>query len=912
MTPRPAKPTLGERILRRVMPVKKAAALVGDLDEEVTTRTSQGVSRWRTNSWRALQIASLWWAAWRINRERATTECAGSAPVRWLDGTQRDVRHGLRSLRRRPTLALTAVLTLGLAVGAATAVYGVLDAVVLRAVPGPNAARLVSVSYTLPPPNLIGSSLNHDGVDDAAERTSVFERVGAWKPKPIKATATVNGEPADLLGAEVSTSFLPLFAVAPELGRWFLAEEAEPGRSHVVILSDSLWRSAFSGDPSAIGRSLIVDGDPYEVVGVMPDGFDFPRAAVRFWVPDTATADERVSMQHDHIAIGLLRPGVTMASARASLATMLTRMGQDRGLQLRFSIDLLRDQLVGRAGRVLVLLFAAVGFVLAVACGNVSILLLISHSARARETAIRLSLGAGRGELVRLALVESMLLGLAGAMLGSALAVLAVQAVHAFGPATIPRLLLTRVNIGVLAFAIAVSIAASVLAGLLPAVRSLRLNLETSLGDGLFVAPGGGSLASRHRGQALLVLGQLVLVTVLVVGSCLLLRSLVKLLTVDVGFNPDRLMAVEAALPEPPTSTTPHAVITDPAARHAAIGQAVAARQVLVDQLLADVRAIPGVESAAAMTFVPTGSGGAFRAGLGVERTAGEWTPLPEHARDQQVTDDFFKTLGVHLIAGRTFTTADTWGAPHVVVVSEGFARLGWPGQSAVGQYINENMGRDGRPGSTPELVQVVGVVANLRYELAAGDEPQIYYPRRQLDHPEIGLLVRSAPGSASVEQLVMNRLQSDGFRALGYLAPMVDAIRGSIVEPKFYALVLTLFAIVSVVLAGVGVYGVTGHLVSQRTREMGVRLALGARREQIGALILRAAGTLALIGVVAGLMGAASLTGFLRSLLFEVTPLDAASFAIAPVVVALTAFVAGLGPARRAGKIDPATLLRG
>jgi putative ABC transport system permease protein len=811
----------------------------------------------------------------------------GGAPLH--DGIWRDLRWALRRLMRRRLTTATALIALGLGVGATTAIYAVLDAVVLHAIPGANSSRLVIVSYAVADGTRVSLGLNHDGVDDAASRREVFEAVAGWKRLP-QVEWSNHGESTQLVGVAVTRRFFELFGVQPEVGRWFLPDEDQPGQSHVAVLSHSFWRASFGGDRSIVGRSLTLSGAAYVVVGIMPAQFEQPNNSVQVWLPDEASAAERESGQRDHYTIGLLQPGLRPAAVRATLAAMPTRLAEAYGLPARFAIRPLQDQLVGPVGRILVLLIAAVGLVLAVACGNVAVLQMVEHSLRERETAVRLALGASAARLLREALIESLLIGVGG-VLGTGVAALATRIVRAVGPATIHRLSEAHINLTVLAVAVIAALVASLLASLVPAVRSLRVNLETSLGDGMSVTAGGTSLTSRQRGQALLVLEQLVLVTVLVVGSGLLLRSLMNLLTVDLGYNPDRLLAVQAQAPR--TSWATHAEL-----------------QVALDHLLDNVCAAPGVESAAAMTVVPQ-KGGQFLLGLGVERTPGVWTSLTDHAREQSVSDGFFQMMRMRVLAGRTFTVADHEGAPRVVVVNQAFAQAAWPGQSAVGQFINEDMGLDGAPRSTTHVLRVIGVVANMRYDLAVGNEFEIYFSRRQRPNSDVALMIRLAPNAENLDSAILDRIKAAGFAARP-VTRMIDTVREATVQPRFYAVVLTVFAAIALVLAATGVYGVTAHLVTQRTHELGVRVALGARPQDLRWLVWRAAGTLAVAAIVAGLVGAAALTRFLQSVLFGVTPLDPLTFAVAPVVVAVAAFAGSVLPSRRAAGVDPVRLLRG
>ncbi len=523
----------------------------------------------------------------------------------------------------------------------------------------------------------------------------------------------------------------------------------------------------------------------------------------------------------------------------------------------------------------------AVGLVLAIACANVAILLLVAGRSRVRETAVRLALGANRYRLFQQAWIESLLLSLGGGAIGVGLTALGVRLVRAIGPTTIPRLSTVTVTWNVVTVAVVSAVLASLIAGLIPAIANTRVNLGAAIDDGAIMTRSGVSVASARRGQWMLSLAQLVLVTVLVIGSGLLLRSLVRLLTVDVGWNTDHVIGIQTFSP------------TDPVT-HLHFGPEPDA-----DVVLADLRRIPNVEDAAMLEVLPTGRGGIFLRQQ-YQTADGEWHDTPE-MRDQSVTDTFFDLLGMRLSQGRRFNASDVKGAPRVVIVNNALASLAWPGQNPIGKRV----------GSAQFAWEVVGVVNNVRYDLGSDTEPQIYFPWRQMPHAQ-AFVVRYRAGSASPQEAVLDYLKRlEPANVVASAGPLGGIARKATVEPRFYAVSLSVFAGIALLLAAVGVYGVSAHMVGQRTREFGVRLALGARPQDLRRLVIRSAGLAALTGIILGAGAAMAVTSVLQSQLFEISPLDALTFISAPLIVSLTALLAAWGPAHRAGKIDPSRLLR-
>jgi len=797
---------------------------------------------------------------------------------RWTELRQ-DLVHASRQMRKAPLFTLIAILTLALGIGATTTIFSVVDAVVLRPLPYPEPDRLMRLWETNPQtddfsvsdPNFLDwRHANRSFTDMAAIRSASLTLVG-------------DGEPVRLNAAAVTASLFPLLGVQPALGRAFLPEEDRPGgASQVVVLSHRLWQSRFGADPGIVGRSLRLDGRSFTVLGVLPAGFNFlPWADL--WMPlaPDAAAD-RTDKWLDVVA--RLKPGVSMTQARADLDGIGRRLAErypESNRDWGVRIVSFPEWIVGpRVTRTMLVLFAAVGLLLLMACVNVSNLLLARASVRGREMGLRAALGAGRARLIRQLLTESVLLAGCGAVAGLGLAHGAVRLLKAIGPEGVPRLDEIRLDGRVLAFTVAAALLTGLLFGLAPALQASRANLYALLQQG-----GRTALVAGRRLRDALVVGELALAMVLVTGAGLMIGSFLRLQRVDAGFDPEGVLAVQVELPDreyPPER-----------------------RIVALPEMLARIAALPGVQATGATNAPPFG---AFRPNINFT-VDGRETQGPEDflsADWRAVTPGFFRTMGIPLRRGRLFTEADRDGSLETVVISQALADRLWSGEDPVGRRILWG-GTGGHP------LTIVGVVGDVRdVDLEAAPRSVLYLPYGQCPWAQMTLLIKTglikSEGSpAGLTDAIRREIRAqDAHLPIPEIRPLGESLAGAVEAPRFRMLLFALFATVALLLAVIGVYGVMSFAVAQRTREIGVRLALGARPWSVVALVLRRGLVLTCAGIALGWAVAFALTRFLASLLYGTAPTDAATFTTVALLLSAVATAAGLFPASRAAAVDP------
>ncbi len=689
-------------------------------------------------------------------------------------------------------------------------------------------------------------------------------------------TVTINGEPTEIPAVRVTADFFDLLGVRPARGRIFSPEEQTHEGFRVVILSDSLWRR-LGGGPAVMGKTVQLNREPWTVVGVMPPGFDFP-VNDEAWFP---LPQEAVVGQHrgdgNFRVIGKLKPGASIAQTQSEMDTIAARLRQaypkeNGAIGAGVNVVSLQEQTVGEVRRALLVLLAAVGCLLLIACANVANLMLARATARQREFALRLTLGASRWRMIRYALTESTLLAVAGGALGVAWAYWGVRAFVAFDPVKLPRIQEIAVNPSMLFFTLLVAISTGVLCGLSPALRSSRPDLNETLKEG---SERRGSGPTRTRAPSVLAIVQIALSMVLLTSAGLLLRSFVQRVTVPLGFRPEGLLAVEL-----PWNVNAK-----------------------IDELLERLRALPGVQSAGAATTFPNALPGSY----GPLEIEGHPLPLEEqvNAGVTPVTSDYFRAASMTLLKGRFIAASDTATAPPVAVVNEALARRCFPGQDPIGRSI--------RRGSDTWYT-VVGIVGNMKGFGVDGDPmPNIYFSRLQTDwNNSVCVVIRTAVPPSSLASTVRKEIRSWNKNILiGKLAPIEDLLAESVTVPRFYMLLVLTFAALAITLSAVGLYGLLNYSVAHRTHEIGVRMALGAERGDVLEMILRQGLALILTGVVLGIAGAWATTRALESLLFQVHARDAATFAGACIVLIAVGLLACYLPARRATKVDPMVALR-
>ena len=805
----------------------------------------------------------------------------------WLERLVQDVRYGIRSLRRAPAFTIAAVLTLALAIGANSAVFTVVHSVVLRPLPFADADRLFLVSYIpvnipfdLPPVLSDAQWLTY------RERQRSFERAAAYHR--FASNLSGAGDATRLTGTRVTADFFPVLGVSPALGRAFSREQETAGRNQVVMLSERLWRERFAADPGILGGSITLDGVPHTVVGVMPPGFHFP-AASDIWTPLAVTLDPRNS--YIYSVLGSLRDDVSLTQARAELVSIMQAMPREPGDSSRSIAALvpLKHHLVGDTRSSLLLFSGAVAFVLLIACVNVANLLLIRAASRQREMAVRVALGAARTRLVRQLLTESALVALVGGTLGIAVARIGVQLLLAIAPAgRIPRLDEVRLDWWVVGITIAVSLLTGLAFGLLPALQSARRSPRDAMAQG----EGDGARTLGGRGTRLrgvFVAAEVALALVLLSGAGLMIKSFVRMRSADKGYDEAHLMTMSVDLPS---------------ARYADLPRQRAFHAAMVQRL----EALPGVRRAAGVSFKPMGPVGI----MGDFVVEGP-TPLPEgYSVDKMyVTPGYFATMGIRLLRGRDFAATDDDRAPGVVIVSETVANRIWPNADPLGRRIS----MQSEPKKPEDWLTVVGVVSDVVQDKSMAKHSTTYQPYQQGQWTfllsRMTYVVRTEPEAQVASAMRAALGEMDPAVPAQQLMSMDDAVMEAVAEPVFQARLLGAFALIALLLAAIGTYGVLAYDVAERSREIALRMALGATPGDVTGMVMRRTGVLALSGVVVGVAGSLAVTGVLTKWLYQVRPTDPATLAIVVSTILVVAFAAGFLPARRATRADPVLSLR-
>lgn len=802
-----------------------------------------------------------------------------------MDTLRRDLVYAIRTLLRKPGFTTIAVLTLALGIAANTAIFSLISGVLLRPLPYPHAERLVNLWTADPATQLKPDIFSPGNFLEVQAQSRTLEAVGAYTE--FSFTLAGAGEPEYFPGIKMSASTSRVLGIAPQLGRWFTAEE-DDGNQAVMVLSNTVWRNRFGADPHILGRSFELNGRAYTVVGVLAPGTGYPSILTQIYAPISFDKEDRTSYGNIFLAsIARLRPGVALPAARAELRTLAAQLSrahpeEDTGMQM--GADSLQDSLVGNVRDMLIVLWAAVAFMLAVGCANVANLLLTRAAGRQREFALRRSLGATGGRIVRQLLTESLVLALAGGAAGLALAAFALPAMAAQLPASFPHIRDIALDGQVLWFTFAISVLTGVLFGLAPAASSARRNLAQALReDG---AHGGRGMAQQRAGR-LLVVGEIAAVLVLMVGAGLVLRSLVRLSGVNPGFQPRGVVAWQIFLP---STRYPDAT----------------ARRSFFRNVLEQVRSLPGVESAGLVQPLPFGP--VDLVNDGDFAIAGRPIPPPQQRLQSLVaraSAEYFSAMKIPLQRGRTFGPQDTETSPPVVVVSETLARRYFAGQDAVGQRL--------LLGGRLLAAEIVGVVGDVKHNNLRNEiRPEIYLPIVRFTPGGAGLVVRTAGDAGALVPALQHRVWSvDSAIAANLAGPVDRFLYASLAPARIATVLLGGFAAITLLLGLVGVYGVLSYAVNQRTREIGIRLALGAPPSGVLRMVLGEALGMSLAGVVLGTALAFPLARYLGSLLFGIGGADPLTYVAAAAAVPCAALLAAWQPARRATRIDPAMSLR-
>jgi putative ABC transport system permease protein len=815
-----------------------------------------------------------------------------------------DLRFGIRLLLKNPAFSAVAVLALALGIGANTAIFSVVDAVLFRPLPFDHPDRLVAVWE-----HDLTKGDDHDSVMaanylDWRNRNQVFEEMSAHAGGSVNLTGLA--EPERLRAARISAGLFPLLGVQPEIGRVFLPDEDQPGHQRVVVISNHLWKSRFGGDAEVIGQSITLNNQDYAVVGVMRAGFALPlNEDSEIWTPLVFTPDE-LTLRNSHYlkVLGRLKPGASLGQASAEMATLAAQLEGEYPKSNEgtgAAVFALHAEIVGDVKKPMLIFLCAVVFILLIACANVANLMLARAAARQREIAVRVALGASRWRLVRQMLIESVVLGLAGGAAGLLLALWGIEFLSAAArQMSVPRAGSIGLDGRVLLFTLAASIVTGLIFGSVPALQASKPDLNDALKEG---GRSSGSLR-RSRTRSLLVVSEMALTFVLLAGAGLLINSFLKLRAVDPGLQPERVLTMNISLPRQ-KYTQPEQVI----AFHR--------------QLLEQVAAVPGIEYAGTVTALPYGgSTNGFGYTIDSSEPGGQTVSLVS----QQASPDFFRALGIPLVAGREFTEQDIDGAPAVIVVSDSLAKRYWPDQDPLGHRIKWGDKKFGSPWMT-----VVGVVGDVRTRgLDTPTKPTIYLPHLQLGEPikvlagmtlrdlmatdarSIDLVVRSAPGVAGVANAVRGAVWAvDANQPVTRVKTMEQVLADTMVVQRFSTSLLAIFAGIALALAAAGIYGVISYSVSQRTHEIGIRMALGAEQRDVLKLVVGQGMIPALIGLGTGIASAIGLTRFMSSLLFKVSVTDPITYAVIGSLLLMVAMAACYLPARRAARVDPMIALR-
>jgi predicted permease len=861
------------------------------LDSQISDYISQGLSRKEAELRARREFGAV---------ELAKDECRDQRPVEWLADLLRDVGYASRSLRRTPGFTVAAIVTLALGIGANTAIFSVMNATLFRPLPYKNPDQIVLVGETERDGCCWHGIIAFSAANflDFKEQNQAFEHMATFEGAGFTLTSVDN--PENIKAGSVTADFFNVLAVQPVLGRTFLPAEEEQSGNHEVVLSDRFWKRRFGAAPKIVGQTIYLDKNPYTVVGVMPSGFDFSipgrYGSRELWVPATLTRDNEKRGDHFLGVIARLKAEVPLTQAQADLAAINARIARQYPKEMDgIGVKVLsfHGETVADVRPLLLILFGTVAFVLLIACANVANLQLVRSSARQKEIAIRVALGASRGRMVRQMLTESVLLALAGGTLGVFLASAGITVLKGLGSAGLPEDSNISIDLTVLAYSLVLSLFTGIVFGLAPAIQSLPAKLGESLKEGGRASgTGDGGRGLRN----LLTVSEVALSMVLLVGAGLLIRSFKALLDVKPGFETKNILSVPIDLPRYsyPNATKQAAFYT---------------------QFLERINALPGVTAAGATNDLPLTEGEDTDT-FSIDKT----TPINQNgnlpdAQDRLVTPDFFRVMGIPVVAGRTFTNADTSSSPLVALINQSLARRFFSNEDPIGKRI-----KFGPPASSHHSwLTIVGVVGDVR-NLGLDKEPkiEIYLPYQQqsaLPYNPLGymqLVVRTKGDPSSLAAAVIREIHNlDKDIPLPSAVPMESVYAASMSARRFIMLLLGLFASVALMLTSVGIYGVISYSVARRTHEVGIRMALGAGRREILRLILQHGLSLILIGGVVGLGGALALMRLLTGMLYGVSTTDTVTFLEVAALLASVALFASYIPARRAMSVEPTVALR-
>jgi putative ABC transport system permease protein len=794
-----------------------------------------------------------------------------------------DLRFALRTFLKSPGFTVAAILALALGIGANAALFSVIDAVLLKPLPYAQPERLIAIFETFLPSGY--GSVSTPNFLDWRKQNQTLDHLEAFSVGSLNLQS--NGEPERIPTVLATAGLFDMLGVRPIQGRTFLPDEDQPGKPHVVVMSERLWRRRFGADPKLLGSSITLDGQAATVIGIMPASFQFPAGNLtrNLWMPLEFSAD-RLKERGNHwmAVVGRLKAGTTMASADADLKRVAANIEQqfpDEQKGRSVWTRTMQDVLVGNLRPVLLILMGSVGFVLLIACANVANLLLARAASRTREVAVRAALGASRGRLIRQFLTESILLALAGGVLGAFLADAGVQALTKFAPGQIPQATSIHLDGTVFLFLTAVCLLAGIIFGVVPAFQSTGRDLQTGLREG----GRSGSAGIRSAGlRNALVIGEFALALVLLIGAGLLMRTFRTLSATNPGLVAEGVLTMSVSVPDekyPKDSMW----------------------QRLYSPALERIKALPGVRAAGIISLLPLQAWG-WNGSFSIEGRPREDPAKQPLAEFRQISPGYFRAMGIRILKGRAIGSGDTMVSPHVILINDALAKRYFPGQDPVGQKINWN-----------EWRTIVGVVANTRQAtLDREPMPELYFPAAQLSESISGMTfaISTSVEPSSVTHAVTAAIQSvDPTQPVFGVKTMTEVVSDSLSNQRLYAWLLGVFSALALILASAGIYGVMSYLVTQRTQEFGLRMALGASANNVLRMVLRQALLLIGAGLAIGLAGAVAVTRVLTNFLFGVKPIDPLTFAAVSIVLTAVALLATYLPALRATRVDPTVALR-
>ena len=804
-----------------------------------------------------------------------------------MESLRSDITYAIRNLWKRPGFTLIAVITLAVGIGANTAIFSAINALLLKPLPWPELDRVIAIWDKNP-----GIGLDHNEVTfanylDWQSQSQSFEQLALYRWWSVNLSGTET--PERVQGFMVTANYVDVLGIKPIVGRNFSKEENQPGKDGVAIISHSLWQRRFGGDPDILNKTITTNAVVRTIVGVMPEHFNYPKGG-EIYAPLAITPQITINRRtHTYYVVGRLKPGVTIASAQSDIDNITARLQQqypDYNAGWSATVYPIVADTVRAYDTVLWVAMAAVAFVLLIACANVANLMLARAGVRQREIALRAALGASRWRIIRQLLTESVLVALIGGALGILVAFWGIDALRAWNPGDPARFApgwhQLGLNFTVLAFTVGLSLFSGIIFGLAPALQVSKPNLNDSLKEGSRQTSG-----RSHGLRSSIVVFEIALSLVLLVGAGLAVRTFLALLKTDPGFNPENVLTMNLVLPSAKYTDEPQ-------------------RAAFYNDLIQRVKSTPGVESAAAVNFLPLGGSNVSDAYL----VEGEVQPPPDQenlGRYRVCTPDYFQTMGIRVVKGRAFTDQDKEGATPVVIINEAFARKHWPNQDAVGKRMRFYGPLDKSP-----WIEIVGVIQDVKHELNIPVTPEFYLPQAQDTWASMVLVARTSVDPASLASALRQQVWAiDKDQPVFDVYTMQQVRSISVAMYSSGSVMLGIFAGVALLLASIGIYGVMAFAVSQRTQEIGIRMALGARALDVLKLVIKHGMKLALLGIVIGLIGSWALTRFMKGLLFGVAPTDLLTFSLVSLCLLFAAFLACYLPARRATKVDPLEALR-